>query len=309
MPDVAITFEDEAAYARGRVLVMLSGLFFSIGGTIVRLIETASAWQIVFYRSLTLVVTVLVFMALRNRNSIAAGFRAAGATGVVAALFLAFTFIGFIFSLEHTKVANTLLLMSTASFMAAILGWIVLGERVSRSTWAAITGAAAGVTVMLSEGVAVGSLHGDLWALSIAVAYACYSVALRYGKMTDMIPSVCSAGVFAAIVSGMMAAAVGQGLSISGHDLLLCVLLGTAQLGCGLILFTFGSRHVPAAEMVLLALTEVVLAPVWVWLVVGELPGMFTLIGGGILLASITGRALWGIRSTRYPKTKVNQMI
>ncbi len=299
MPDLTIAFEDDAAYARGRVLVMLSGVFFSIGGTIVRLIDTASAWQIVFYRCLTLVVTVLVLMAVYKRGAIAASFRAAGATGIVAGLFLASTFIGFIFSLMHTKVANTLLLMSTASFMAAILGWIVLGERVSRSTWAAMTGATIGVAVMLSEGLAAGSLYGDLLALGVAVGYACYTVALRRGKMTDMIPAVCSAGVFAAIVSGIMAATVEQTLTISGHDLLLCILLGVAQLGCGLVLFTFGSRHVPAAELVLLALTEVVLAPIWVWLVVGEVPSMFTLIGGGILLVAITGQALPGLWRSR----------
>lgn len=304
MPDLTITFEDEAAYARGRLLVMLSGIFFSIGGTVVRLIETASVWQIVSYRSLALVITVLILMAVRNRGSIVASFKAAGATGVVAGLFLAFTFIGFIFSIMNTKVANTLLLMSTASFMAAILGWIILGERVSRRTWVAIIGATIGVTVMLGESLVVGSLYGDLWALGVAVAYACYTVALRCGKMTDMIPAVCSAGVFAAIVSGIIAMTVEQGLTISGHDLLLCVLLGVAQLGCGLILFTFGSRHVPAAELVLLALTEVVLAPIWVWLVVGEVPGMFTLIGGGIMLAAITGQALPGIWRLRPPSYK-----
>ena len=301
MSDVAIKFEDNAAYVRGRVMVMLSGVFFSVGGTIVRLIETASAWQIVFYRSLTLVVTVLVLMAVHNRGSIAAIFRAAGATGVVAGFFLAFTFIGFIFSLTHTKVANTMLLMSTATFMAAILAWIVLGERVSRSTWAAMTGATIGVAVMLGEGVVVGSLYGELLALGVAVGHACYTVSLRRGKMTNMIPAVCYAGILAAIVSGIMAATVEKTVAVSVHDLLLCILLGTAQLGCGFVLFTFGSRYVPAAELVLLALTEVVLAPIWVWIVVGEVPSLFTLIGGGILLAAITGQALPGIWHSRYP--------
>lgn len=301
MPDSPTTFEDDAAYRRGRVLVMLSGLFFSIGGVLVRLIETAGELQIIFYRSSVLVVTILGFMALRNRMSMAAGFRAVGATGVVGALFLAFTFIGFIFSLKHTTVANTLLLMSTASFMVAILSRIVLGERVSHGTWAAMIAASLGVAAMVGEGFVVGNLYGDLWALGVALGYACYTVALRRGKMIDMIPSVCLAGIFGAIISGVIAAAVGQSLTISGHDLLICVIIGVAQLGCGLIMFTLGSRHVPAAELILLALTEVVLAPIWVGLVVGEVPSRITIIGGGILLVAITGQALSGMLRPRPP--------
>ena len=304
MPDSPTTFEDDAAYRRGRVLVMISGVFFSIGGVLVRLIETAGELQIIFYRSIVLVVIILAFMAARNRMSMAAGIRAAGATGIVAALFLAFTFIGFIFSLKHTTVANTLLLMSTASFMAAILSWIVLGERVSRGTWAAMIAASLGVAAMVSEGVAVGGLYGDLWALGVALAYACYTVALRRGKMIDMIPSVCLAGIFGAIISGIIAAGLQQSLTISGHDLLICVILGVAQLGCGLIIFTFGSRHVPAAELILLALTEVVLAPIWVGLVVGEVPSRITLLGGGILLAAIAGQALSGMHRS-HPRIGV----
>ncbi|UCH00306.1 MAG: DMT family transporter [Deltaproteobacteria bacterium] len=280
---------------------MLSGLFFSIGGVLVRLIETASELQIVFYRSVVLVVTMLAFMAARNKVSIPVGFRAVGATGVVGALCLALTFIGFITSLKHTTVANTLLLMSTASFMAAILSWIVLGERVSRGTWVAMIAATLGVAAMVSEGVAVGGLYGDLWALGAALAFACYTVALRRGKMIDMMPSVCLAGVFSALISGVIATAVEGSLTISGHDLFLCVILGAAQLSCGLIIFTFGSRHVPAAELILLALTEVVLAPIWVWLVVGEVPSRITFIGGGILLAAVTGQALSGMHRPRTP--------
>jgi DME family drug/metabolite transporter len=301
MLDSRTTFEDDAAYLRGRLLVMLSGLFFSIGGVLVRLIETASELQIVFYRSIVLVVTMLVFMAVRNRMFMASGFRAAGATGVVGALFLAFTFICFIFSIRHTTVANTLLLMSTACFMAAILSWIVLGERVSRGTWVAMIAATLGVAAMVSGGIAVGGLYGDLWALGAALAYACYTVALRRGKMIDMIPSICLAGVFSALISGVIATAVEGSLTISGHDLFLCIILGAAQLGCGLIIFTFGSRHLPAAELILLALTEVVLAPIWVWLVVGEVPSRITFIGGGILLVAIAGQALSGMHRPRPP--------
>jgi drug/metabolite transporter (DMT)-like permease len=286
----------------GRAFVMLSGLFFSLGGILVRLIEEASAWQIVLYRSLSLGVTILIVMAVRQRRFPTASLARAGAANYVAGLCLAVTFIGFIFSLKHTTVANTLLLMSTASFMAAILGWLVLGERVPRVTWMAMVVATAGVAAMVSGGASVGSSTGDVYALLTAFFYACYVIALRRGRTIDMLPSACLAGLIGAIISGGMVIIQQQGVQISGRDLLLCAILGAVQLGCGFLLFTFGSRHVPAVELILLALTEVILAPLWVGLFVGEVPGYFTFLGGGILLVAVVGQVLAGTRGLRQVK-------
>jgi drug/metabolite transporter (DMT)-like permease len=286
----------------GRALVMLSGLFFSLGGVLVRLIEEASEWQIVFYRSLSLSATILIVLAVRQRRFPASSLARAGAANYVAGLCLAVTFIGFIFSLKHTTVANTLLLMSTASFMAAVLGWLVLGERVTRVTWMAMVVATAGVAVMVGGGGSVGSFAGDVYALLTAFFYACYVIALRRGKTIDMLPSACLAGLISAIISGGMAVIHQQGLQIPGRDLLLCTILGTVQLGCGFLLFTFGSRHVPAVELILLALTEVILAPIWVGLFVGEVPSRFTFLGGGVLLVAVVGQALAGTRGLRHVK-------
>jgi drug/metabolite transporter (DMT)-like permease len=281
---------------------MLSGLFFSLGGVLVRLIGEASEWQIVFYRSLSLTVTILIVLAVRQRRFPAASLARAGAANYVAGLFSAITFIGFIFSLKHTTVANTLLLMSTASFMAAVLGWVVLGERVPRVTWVTMIVATVGVAAMVGGGASVGLLAGDVYALLTAFFYACYVIILRRGKAIDMFPSVCLAGIFSALMAGGMALIQQQGLQIPGRDLLLCTILGSVQLGCGFLLFTLGSRHVPAVELILLALTEVILAPIWVGLFVGEIPSRFTFLGGGILLVAIIGQALAGTRGLRRPK-------
>ena len=176
----------------GRAFVMLSGLFFSLGGVLVRLIAEASEWQIVFYRSLSLTVTIVIFLGVRQRRFPAASLARAGAANYVAGLFSAVTFIGFIFSLKHTTVANTLLLMSTASFMAAVLGWLVLGERVPRVTWVTMVVATVGVAAMVGGGASVGGLAGDVYALITAFFYACYVIILRRGRAIDMFPSVCA---------------------------------------------------------------------------------------------------------------------
>jgi drug/metabolite transporter (DMT)-like permease len=157
---------------------------------------------------------------------------------------------------------------------------------------------------MVGGGASVGGLAGDVYALLTAFFYACYVIILRRGRAIDMFPSVCLAGIFSALMSGGMALIQQQGLQIPGRDLLLCTILGSVQLGCGFLLFTLGSRYVPAVELILLALTEVILAPIWVGLFVGEIPSRFTFLGGGILLVAIIGQALTGTRGLRRPKPK-----
>ena len=288
-------------YLRGVGLVLVSGCVLSIAGIVVRLMDSANEWQILFYRSLSLIATLLLVLALRNRGRVLQAFRVAGMTGVVGGLFLSLAFTGFIFSLTHTTVANSLFLLSVSPFMAAALGWIVLGERVRRATWLAICIAVAGVGVMVVEGIGSGGLLGNVTALGSALGFAGFTVALRWGKTRDMLPTVCIAALITGAVAAVMAPTLGSGFAISPHDLLLCFVLGAVQLGLGLAIYTLGSRHVPAAELSLLSLTEVVLGPVWAWFGVGEAPSELTLFGGAIVLAAIAVHALSGLRRWRPP--------
>ena len=294
-----------APYYRGVALVLAAGVFLSIGGIGVRLIEAADEWQILFYRSLALIVTLLAVLAVRNRGALPGAlpgaFRTAGAPAVAGGLCLSFGFAGFIFSLTHTSVANTLFLLSVSPFLAALLGRFVLGEGVRRTTWLAMSAALAGVAVMVGEGFATGSPFGNLSALLAALGFAGFTVALRRGKTRDMLPSVCLAAVFTALVAGVMVSAGVGGFAISARDLGLCAVMGAVQIGAGLTIYTAGSRHVPAAELALLSLSEVVLGPIWVWLGVGEVPSVATVIGGAIVLGAIVGHAASGLRRWRPP--------
>ncbi len=283
-------------HLKGVGLVLLAGVFWSTAGIIVRLIESANEWQIVFYRSLALVLTLLVVLVVRNGRAIFSAFRTAGINAIVGGLCLGSGFACWIFSLTHTTVANALFLLSTAAFLTAILARIVIGERVARATWLAMTVALLGVAIMVGEGVVAGTLFGNVMGLTAALAFSGFTVALRRGKSVDMLPTVCLAGVFASIIAGTVIVATGIGFVVSGYDLSLCVTLGIGQIGCGLILFTIGSRYVPAAELALLSLTEVVLGPLWVWIGIGEVPSLWTFLGGIIVLAAVVGRALFEVR-------------
>jgi drug/metabolite transporter (DMT)-like permease len=219
----------------------------------------------------------------------------------MAGLSLSIAFCGFIFSLGYTTVANTLFVLAAAPFLAAALGLVVLGESVRRATWLAMVVALVGVGAMVWEGFVRGNPLGDLTALLAALGFAGFTVALRWGKTRDMRPAVCWAALFTAFAAGVAIPSSGGGFAISAWDLGLCAIMGMVQIGAGLLIYTAGSRHLPAAELALLALTEVVLGPIWVWLGIGETPSLATLLGGAIVLGAIAGNALSGLRRWRPP--------
>jgi len=302
-PPAVVGPADGAGYARGVVLVMLAGACWSLGGILVRLVEHAGEWQILLYRSATLVVVLLAVLAARYRGGIAGAFRRAGLASLVGAAGIATAFASFIFALTHASVATAVLLLSTAPFLSAVLARVVLGERVRRGTWIAMIAALAGVALMVARGHAIGSLGGALAALLAAFGFSVFTVAQRFGRANDMTPTVCLAGVLGVLLAGALLA-FGEGtgsFAVSGRDLLVCAAMGVLQVGLGLVLYTVGARHVPAAQLALLSLTEVVLAPLWVWLALGEVPDAGMLAGGGIVFAAVVGQALGSLRRRPPP--------
>jgi drug/metabolite transporter (DMT)-like permease len=299
-----------AGYGRGVALVALAGVFWSLGGILVRWIEAASAWQIIFYRSLALALTLLAVIALRHRGRMRWAFVAAGWNGIAAGACLGAGFIGFILALHHTTVANTLFVLGASPLFAALLGRWLLGEAVRRATWLAIAIAACGITIMVAGGLVLGTLAGNLLALGAGLSFALFTVLLRRGRESDMLPCVGYAGLIAAliaalVVTGMPAFASPPLFAIGARDLALCFAMGALALGLGLTCFTAGARHVPAAEMTLVSLTELVLGPLWVWLGVGEVPSGYTLVGGATVLVAIAYQALSGARRRRTPPVLV----
>jgi len=289
------------ALLRGRMLVLLSGMGMSLGGLFIRAIQDAGEWQILFWRSLGIIAALLVYIAWRSKGRILGAFHAAGPKSAFAGLCLAMGFTCFVFSITHTTVANTLFMLSAAPFITAVLSRLLLGEDVTRGTWFAMAGAAIGIAIMVGEGLAEGDLFGNLMALAAAVGFAGFSIALRSGRAVDMMPATCLAGLFSAGGAATIILVTDGGFAAPPADIGLCLAYGALSIGISLIVYTVGSRLVPAAELTLLSLTEVVLGPVWVWLAFAEIPSGLTLLGGAVLLVSIVGRAATGIRRRRPP--------
>ena len=267
----------------------------SLGGPIIRLADESTAWQFLFYRSLGAALALLLYFLVVRRPVLAA-IRGTGAAGLVGGLCLAVGFTGFVWGVMTSTVANALFLISASPLFAALLGWLVLRERVSRSMRFAMGGVMAGVAIMIGEGLAEADLFGDLAALSAAMGFAGFSVCLRRGRHTDMSPTILIAAVVTAAVSGVMAAADGAGLDVPLADIGLAATYGVLVIGAGIFMLTVGARHVPAAELVVLSLTEVVFGSVWVALAFREVPSLLTLLGGVVLLGSISAQAVVGMR-------------
>jgi drug/metabolite transporter (DMT)-like permease len=287
---------------RGVTMVFFAGVLWSTVGLGIRLMDEAVVWQILFYRSLSLSVLLYVVIRLRTGQDPFLLARRTGLAGVVGGLSLVAAYTGGIHAVQTTSVANAMLLFATAPFMAAILGRMVLRESVRPATWVAIAVACVGIAVMVWDKFgAPSALEGNLSALGSAFGFAVFTVALRWGKKGEMMPAVFLSGLFAVPIMGVICLLLGLPLVIGAQDAGLSLGMGVFQVGAGLILYTIGSKTVPAVELTLLSLAEVVLGPLWVWLFLGETATPYTLAGGAILLGAIAGNAISGARRKPPP--------
>lgn len=286
--------------ARGFALALGATLLWSLAGILIRLIEEATSWHIILYRSLGATAMVGGMIAVVHRGRAAEVIRLAAWPAALAGLCSSASSVLFILALGRVTVANATFMGGITPFLAAIGAQAILGERVPHRAWGSMALAAIGVALMLGGGLALGQLTGNLLALGSAVAFAGHALFLRFNRQSDMLPAVLYAGLFGTLF-GLAALGIG-GVSprVPPRDLLLALAMGVVQLGGGLVLYTRASRHLPAAELQLVATAELVLAPIWVWIGVGEAPGAATLAGGSLVLLAILAQAL-GARETPRP--------
>ena len=285
---------DRLLYRRGILQLVASGFFLSTSGIALRIIEQADGWQILFYRSLALSVTILLILVFQKGSRFFDEFRGLGWNDCLLAVFLGTGFVAYVFALLYNTVANALFIFSCAPFVAGFLGWILLGERVATRTWFAIGVTMVGLAVMVGSELAVSHYLGTLLALWIPIAYAASIIAVRSSKRDNMLVALCLAG----LVAGGLSAIFVTDYALTSRDLIISLYLGVFQVGVGFTLVVLGSRYVPAAQVGLLALVEPVLAPIWVWMGVGEVPSLATVVGGTIIFLAITTDGILNIKSS-----------
>ncbi|MFE0017446.1 DMT family transporter [Mesorhizobium sp. NPDC059054] len=269
----------------GYLLVFLSALMWSLGGTIARFIAVDDSWAVVFWRSIWAAAFLIAFMAWRDgpRGTLKL-FRDMGLPGLAVAVCFATASTCFVVALAYTKVANILLMQAGVPLLAALLSWLLFREKVSAATWAAIAGVIIGVAIMVSEslGGAVSPI-GDGLALLIAFMFSVATVITRRFAQVRMTPATCLGTILAALFA---ASQVTQ-FAVSPRDMGFLFAFGVINLGVGLAFFATGARLVPAAVAALLGTFEPILGPIWVWLVHDEVPSARTMIGGVVVVAAL----------------------
>lgn len=284
-------------YAAAAGLVVTAGLIWSTMGLVIRQFDEAGTWAILFWRSAGAIPVLLAVIAVNAGGSPLPRLRAVGLAGVVGGAGLVLAFAGAIFAIQSTTVANAVFLFTASPFLTAILGRLVLGERVRPATWAAIALAVIGILVMVGSGLDRGAMLGNLAALLSAAGFAVFAVTLRWGRAGDMLPAVVIGAALSMAVAVVAGVATGEPiLALPGREILLGLALGGIVLAGGMVLFTIGSRVLPAADLTLLSLVEVMLAPVWVFLALGETASPAVFAGGAIILAAVALNALSGAR-------------
>ena len=278
-----------------RLMVMGAGLLWSAGAPLIRFLDQATEWQFLFYRNMAMIAALLVILKLRApKERLISNFVNDTRANILGGFFLAIGFVAFLFSINYTTVATTLFMMSSSPILAAIIAYFFLREVLTARQWIAIFGGFVGIIIMIGEGISADSAFGVFMGLITALGFAGFSIMLRWGRTFEMLPTVCYAGLFTAAVSAVMAIATNQGLAIGSNDLMIAVVYGIGGMAVGMSLYVVGSRYLVAAELTLLSLVEVVLAPIWVAIIFTELPSYLTILGGGILLLSIMYQSLGG---------------
>ena len=279
-------------------LVFAAGVCWSTVGIGVRLMEAANVWQILLYRSISLSLFLFVILSLLKKSNPITSLLNTGSAGLIGGLALLAAYSGGIYSIQKISVANALLLFATAPFFAALLGRFFLGEKVSLTTWIAIGAALLGVFVMVSDKFGSSSLGGSIAALGSAIGFAVFTLSLRQGKSSEMLPTVFLSGLLAIPITGLICISTDSSVLLSQNDTAIAFIMGVFQVGLGLVLYTTGSKTIPAAELTLLSLSEVMLAPIWVWIFLNEIPDSLTLVGGAIILSALASTAFTKINNS-----------
>ncbi len=285
----SVTAADEAAEIgsrrRGQVFVALAALAWSSAGVLQRELSVGTATQVAG-RALVAGLALFAFVAFSEGRGVVRAFAAMGRAEIAVAVLTAIASGTFIVALNHTTVANVLFMQAVAPIAAALIAWGALKESVSRRTAVAMIVALAGVGLMVGG---PGGSHGLGVGLSVVMtlAFALGVVITRHRRDISMAPAICLSQVLVLAVAGPFA----HPGSIDGHDLGLILALGIGQMGLGLAFLTIGARLLPAAEVALITLLEVVLGPLWVWLALSERPSTATLVGGAVVMGAVVLQA------------------
>ena len=285
-------------------VVLFAGILWSFGPLVVRHIDQPELvpWQYLLARGITIFILLNIYLFFEEGFDFYKNYLKMGKSGFIGGIGLGIAMISFIWSITNTSAAITLLCLAAMPFMTALLGFFFLKEVISRNVWIAIIVATIGIIIMALGDYEKGSLFGLFFGILSALGFSIFSVTLRWRKDTPKFTTVAFAGIFCAIVSSIILISDQSTLISSSKNQALFSVHGS--LVClGLILYSIGSKAIPAAELTLLSLTEVIGGIFWVWLPlfgINEIPSTNTIVGGFFLFVSLVYYSLIMRWNKRY---------
>ena len=290
MPD-----NEHGARRRGQLFVVLAAIAWSTAGVMQRELSVDTATQLAG-RALFAALALAAFVAIMSRGHPVEAFRAIGVAGLAVAAMTAIASGTFIVALNHATVANVLFMQAASPVAAALLAWFAFGESITRRTAVAMAVALLGVGLMVG-GPGSGGVLGVSASLVMMLAFAVSIVIVRHRRDVSMLPAIC----LSQIIVLAAAAPFSDSGTGTGRDVLLLVLLGVCQMGLGLAFVTMGARLLPASEVALITLLEVVLGPLWVWISISEQPAATAIAGGCVVILAVLLQTTEKTRGTVSP--------
>ena len=294
---VAVSGENEpsgmSAYAA--TLLVISALVFSTGALFVRKLDHPHPWTSVFWRSVSASASLALLILWRERSNTLRAIARVGRPGLSVGAAFSAASIALVVALAHSSVAVVLVIFALGPLAAALLAWLMLGERVHNYTWVAIAVTVGGVVFMVSGSGATTSVVGVAIAFVMPVSVGFGTVTIRKHSNIEMLPAM----LLAAVISALVAVPFAHPLQVTRHDLIVLGLFGFAQLGIGLAIFSIGAPLAPVTDVALISMLEPIMGPIWVWIFVSEYPGASALIGGAVVFVALAAHTI-------YPRLQVS---
>ncbi|KQW29225.1 permease [Rhizobium sp. Root274] len=290
-----MSLDDPRQYRFGLVYGAISALAWSSSGLFIRHIGT-DLMTMLFWRGLFSGTCVFLFFVYLERSRVPGILRRMGWPSVWTMIFSAASMVTGIGSMYYTAIADAMVIYATVPFVTAAVAFVFIGERPSRSTLIASGVALVGVLVMLTDAHGEsGGLFGKFLAAIMTLCVAGMATLMRKHREVPMLPAMAGSAWLCSFVTFWFAAP----LTVAAVDLRLIIVFAIVQNAMGLIFYTGSTRRLPAADASLLTALEVPLTPLWVWLVLSEVPSAGTLVGGPIVLAALFGHILYEVQRNR----------
>jgi drug/metabolite transporter (DMT)-like permease len=281
---------------KGSLLAFIAVMFITPDSLFIRL-SNIETWGMLFYRGAIPFVVVLIGLLFFYKNKFLKALLNVGYPGIFYIISFSVCNITFIISIQNTNVANTLIMIALAPMLSAILGALFLKEIPDKKTWIAIFITFVAVTYIFYDSIQLGNFIGDIFGLITAFGLAINANLVRYAKDRDLVPSA----VIGKLCVALFALFFVESFELVENDIIIVPLMCVMCVALPFVLVTIAPRFITAAEVNLFFLLEVILGPIWVWLVIKEQPSVETIQGGIIIILTLA------IHSFLSLKKNINQ--